>query len=329
MSTTMAGRIPLLCIVGPTAVGKTEVAIELATQLGGEIVSADSMQIYKRMDIGTAKPTPEQRAQARFHLIDYVAPDEPYSVQRYQREAKSAIAEIHERGALPLMCGGTGLYVKAVLDHYVFPPGDGTEGIREQLQQEATQHGPEALHRRLQDSDPDAAAKTPPQNVKRVIRALEVFALTGKPMSRVASVDRSSEIEYNPLLVGICMPRARLYQQIEARVDGMMAAGLLEEVEGLLGDGYGRHLQSMQALGYRQLAAYVAGETSLSDAVDAVKVATRRYAKRQLTWLRPDQRVNWIDLPERQCLWGAVHAILALWHEHMRRDDAARTSLRH
>ncbi len=325
----MAGWIPLLCIVGPTAVGKTEVAIELATQLGGEIVSADSMQIYKRMDIGTAKPTPEQRAQARFHLIDYVAPDEPYSVQRYQREAESAIAEIHERGALPLMCGGTGLYVNAVLDHYVFPPGDGTEGIREQLQQEATQHGPEALHRRLQDIDPDTAAKTPPQNVKRVMRALEVFALTGKPMSRVASVDRSSEIEYNPLLVGTCMPRARLYQQIEARVDAMMAAGLLEEVEGLLGDGYGRHLQSMQALGYRQLAAYVAGEASLSEAVDAVKVATRRYAKRQLTWLRPDQRVNWIDLPERKCLWGAVHAILALWHEHMRRDDAARTSLRH
>ncbi|MFQ5811068.1 MAG: tRNA (adenosine(37)-N6)-dimethylallyltransferase MiaA [Armatimonadota bacterium] len=311
----MADRIPLLCIVGPTATGKTEIAIDVARRLGGEIVSADSMQIYRRMDIGTAKPTAAEREQAAFHLIDFVEPDQPYSVQQYQGAAEAAIRSIHQRGALPILCGGTGLYVSAVLDHYVFPPGDGTEGIREQLEEDARRHGPQALHRRLHEIDPDTAARTSPQDIKRVIRALEVFALTGEAISRAASVDPHSEMQYTVAVFGISMPRAGLYHRIEQRVDAMMDAGLLDEVAGLLRDGYGRHLQAMQAIGYRQLAAHLAGETSLSDGVAAVKRDTRRYAKRQLTWLRRDERVRWIDVLQHGGAQEVAGAIAAKWRD--------------
>ncbi|MGD8237476.1 MAG: tRNA (adenosine(37)-N6)-dimethylallyltransferase MiaA [Armatimonadota bacterium] len=311
----MADRIPLLCIVGPTATGKTRISIELARALGGEIVSADSMQIYRRMDIGTARPTATEREQATFHLIDFVEPDRPYSVQQYQGAAEAAIRSIHQRGALPILCGGTGLYVSAVLDHYVFPPGDGTEGTREQLEEDARRHGPEALHRRLQQIDPEAAARTSPRDVKRVVRALEVFALTGETISRAASVDPHSEMQYTVAVFGICMPRPGLYQRIEQRVDAMMEAGLLDEVAGLLREGYDRRLQAMQAIGYRQLAAHLAGETSLSDAIAAVKRDTRRYAKRQLTWLRRDERVRWTDVLEHGGAQKVADAIAAKWRD--------------
>jgi len=322
----MAGEIPLLCVVGPTAVGKTEIAIELAGELGGEIVSADSMQIYKRMDIGTAKPAAAERTRARFHLIDFVEPDEPYSVQQYQRDAEAAIAAIHGRGALPIMCGGTGLYVNAVIDRYVFPPGDGAEGIRERLGQEAARDGPEALHRRLQEVDPETAARTHARNVKRVIRALEVYALTGQPISRVASVDPDGEMEYSILLMGLRRPRDELYQRIEARVDAMMGAGLLDEVAALVRSGCDRRLQSMQAIGYRQLAAHIVGELSLRDAVAAAKRDTRRYAKRQMTWFRRDRRVRWIDVSDRSGAGEAAGAIAAMWQAQARRRDG--TALR-
>ncbi len=314
----MAGKIPLLCIIGPTATGKTGIAIEVARDLGGEIVSADSMQIYRHMAIGTAKPTAAERARARFHLVDFVEPDEPYSVQQYQGDAEAAIEEIHGRGALPILCGGTGLYVSALVDRYVFPPGVRTDGLREQLEREAEQDGPEALHRRLQDVDPETAAKTHPRNVRRVIRALEVHALSGEPISRVASVDPHGEIQYTVKQFGICMPRAELYQRIDARVDAMMAGGLLDEVTALVERGFGRALQSMQAIGYRQLAGHIADGTPLDDAVAAVKRDKRRYAKRQLTWFRRDQRMRWIDVSEYEGAREAAEVVVAEWRPHTR-----------
>ncbi|MFQ6131237.1 MAG: tRNA (adenosine(37)-N6)-dimethylallyltransferase MiaA [Armatimonadota bacterium] len=288
--------VPLLVIVGPTAVGKTAVAIEVARRLGGEIVSADSMQIYLGLDVGTAKPTAEERRRARFHLIDCADPAQPYSVQQYQRDAEAAIADIHARGKLPILCGGTGLYVSAVVDHYVFPPGGEDSGLRESLQAEAERLGPEALHQRLAQVDPAAAAKIHPHNVKRVIRALEAYSVSGRPISELQAVDAAPRLRYNDRPFGLTMPRELLYARIEQRFARMVEEGLVAEVERLLAQGLSPECQALQALGYRHLAAALRGRGTVAEALRLAERDTRRYAKRQYTWFRRDQRVQWVDV---------------------------------
>jgi len=296
MNDQAPGAIPLLTIVGPTAVGKTAVAIEVARRLDGEIVSADAMQVYIGLDIGTAKPTAEERQQARFHLIDCVDPTEPYTVQQYQRDAEAAIADIHSRGKLPILCGGTGLYVSAVVDHYLFPPGGKGTGLRASLEGEAERLGPEALHQRLAVVDPAAAARIHPRNVRRVIRALEACSLSGRPLSELQTVDVVPRLRYNHHAFGLTMPRQVLYARISERFERMVAAGLVQEVERLVERGVSPNCQALQALGYRHVAAAWQGLLTVEEALRLAQRDTRRYAKRQYTWFRRDRRVCWVDV---------------------------------
>lgn len=288
--------IPLLGIVGPTAVGKTAVAIEVARRLEGEIVSADSMQVYLGLDIGTAKPTPEEQQRARFHLIGFVDPAQRFTVHEYQRHAQAAIADINGRGKLPILCGGTGLYVSAVVNRYVFPPGGEDSGLRESLQTEAERVGPGAMHERLVEVDPVAASRIHPRNVRRVIRALEAHALSGRPISELQAVDGAPGVRYNYHPFGLTMGRELLYARIGERFKRMVAAGLVGEVERLLEQGLSPDCQALQALGYRHIAAALREGLPTEGALRLAERDTRRYAKRQYTWFRRDGRVRWVDV---------------------------------
>jgi tRNA dimethylallyltransferase len=292
--TTTASTPRLLIIVGPTAVGKSAVAVRVAERVGREIVSADSMQIYRQMDIGTAKPSAEERARVRHHLIDIIEPDVPYSVAQYQADADRAIAEVRARGRVPMLVGGTGLYVQAVWDGLDFPIAGPDREFRAAMQAEAQRLGTAALHARLAEIDPAAAARIHPNDQKRIIRALEVHHLTGQPISRFHR--RREGPRYHALAFGLKMPRRELNQRIDARIDDMMSAGLLDEVRGLLDRGYHEGLISMKALGYQQLAEHLRGRCELSAAVERFKTATHQFAKRQMTWFRRDRRIRWIDL---------------------------------
>lgn len=283
-------RIPLLVIGGPTACGKTEAALRVAEALEGEIVSADSMQIYRSMDIGTAKPTPEERARAPIHLIDFVDPRDGYTVADFQRDARAAICGIHSRGRLPILCGGTGLYLRAVLGHLLFPPDPSQlEGIRRSLSREAERLGQAEMYRRLVEIDPDAAGRIEPNDTRRVLRALEVIEMTGRPFSAQQQIDATPGVDYNSACFVLTRPRERLYEGIERRVDDMLEAGWRQEVEALARLGCTRVSQAMQAIGYRHLMAHLAGETAYPETVRLIKRDTRRFAKRQLTWLRAER----------------------------------------
>lgn len=290
---------PLLVILGPTATGKTDVGLLVAEVLGGEIVSADSMQVYRGMDIGTAKPGPEQLARVPHHLIGIIAPDEPFSVADYQARADASIADIRHRGRLPVVVGGSGLYLRALVDRMSFPIAPPDPCLRQRLAEEAREVGSAALHARLAEVDPESAARIHPRDLKRIIRAFEVYAQTGLPRSQAQAVDPGREVRYNARRFGLWLPRTELYRRIEERVERMLAAGLVEEVKRLLDQGYGEHLVSMQGLGYAQIAAYLRGECDLAEAVRRLKRDTRRFAKRQLTWFRRDQRIEWVDVAER------------------------------
>jgi tRNA dimethylallyltransferase len=285
-------RIPLLVLAGPTATGKTALAIALARHLGGEIVSADSRQIYRGMDIGTAKPTAEQRALVPHHLLDVVAPDESYTLAQYQADAQAAIAAIHGRGQLPLLVGGTGLYIRAVVENLAIPQVPPNPELRQQLEVEATRQGIAALHARLAALDPSGAARIDPANPRRVIRALEVTLLTGQPFSAQQGTRPSP---YRPFFLGLNGPREVLYQRADQRVDAMLAAGLVEEVQRLNAAGYDWRLPSMSSLGYQEIASYLRGETSLEAAVERLKFNTHHYIRRQLTWFRAEPRLHWLD----------------------------------
>lgn len=303
------GRLPLVVICGPTATGKTETGILVARELGGEVVSADSMMVYRGMDIGTAKPTREERQGVPHHLIDIVDPDAAFSVALYQELAEKRIADIHARGRLPLLVGGTGLYIRAVVDRYRFVAAP-DPALRRRLAEEARAAGPDALHARLAAVDPVAAARIHPHNVRRVIRALEVYYRTGEPISRFQDLDGYTAAKYRLWMFGLTMEREQLYRRIEERVDRMIEAGLVEEVRRLLERGYSRGLTSMQALGYKEIAAYLQGEVTLEEAVRLIKRNTRRFAKRQLTWFRRDPRIKWLDVDALGGPSGAAREII-------------------
>lgn len=299
-------RIPVLVIGGPTATGKTAAAVEVAQSHGGEIVSADSMQIYRRLDVGTAKPTPEEAARAVFHLVDIVEPTATYTAADFQRDADAAIRDIRSRGRLPIVCGGTGLYLRALLGGLTFPPGaePETDEIRERLTREAKTQGAAALHARLAAVDPATAARLPVADTRRVIRALEVWEHTGEPFSALARVDESRKLLYNARTFVLTCPRPLLYERIEARVDVMMAQGWVEEVETLRAEGVTLQHQSMQAIGYRHLQHWLDEGGDLADAVSVIKRDTRRFAKRQLTWFRKE--------PATYLEWGGATPFAAV-----------------
>ena len=294
--------VPLLVIAGPTASGKTEAGVGIAARGGGELVCADSKQIYRGMDVGTAKPTAEERERVPIHLIDFVPPAQEYNVATFQRDARGVILDIHGRGRLPILCGGTGLYVRAVLEHLKFPPVPQTgvsaptrdASIRQELQQEAEEFGSERLHARLAKIDPVSARIISPGDARRIIRALEVYRLTGQPISAVQAVDEAPSIDYNTARYVLTAPRDVLFDSIEGRVDGMMAAGWLDEMAALRERGLATSHQSMQAIGYRHLLEHLDGRRDLAQTVHLIKRDTRRFAKRQMTWLRRESGFAWL-----------------------------------
>jgi len=311
MTVAMHGR-PLVAIVGPTAVGKTALALRLADELPVEVVSADSRQVYRYMDIGTAKPTVEERLRVRHHLLDVVEPDETFTLAQYQELAYAAIDDIQRRGRLPLLVGGTGLYVKAVLEGLSIPRVKPDHRLREQLYAEAAAKGYETLHRRLHELDPVAAERIDARNVRRVVRALEVCYLVGKPIS---SLQRASPPPYRILRIGLTMPRHLLYRRIDERVERMLAAGLVEEVRSLVERGYDYHLPAMSGLGYRQIGMYLRGEVSLEEAVALIKRQTRRFVRQQANWFRKDDpSIVWFDAsnPIFEDILARIKAFLAL-----------------
>lgn len=284
----------VLAVVGATATGKTEVGILLAETLGAEIISADCMAVYRGMDIGTAKPTPEQQRRVRFHLIDVCNPDEPFSVARFQQMALEAIRQIRQRGALPMVVGGTGLYVKALLDGFHIPPAAANEALRQQLWQEVRRLGSAALHARLQEVDQQAASRIHPNDAVRIIRALEVYHTTGRPISEWQRRQPPPEVG-RVRRFGLTMPRELLYRRINERVEKMIAQGWLEEVRRLLEAGYSPDLSAMRSLGYGELVQVIQGKLLLQEAIALIQRETRRFAKRQLTWFRADKQIEWID----------------------------------
>ena len=284
----------LICLLGPTAVGKTEIAIRLAQRLNAEIISVDSRQIYRQMDIGTAKPTPEERQAARHHLIDCIDISQPFSVADYQSLADTAIADIQNRGKRVLLVGGAGLYFRAIVDGLFEGPG-ADPALRKRLEGEVAQFGVDALHDRLRVCDPESADRIHPNNIVRVIRALEVYELTGTPMSQLQQQWHPERQRYPFIAFGLTMPRALLYCRIEQRVDVMLANGLIAEVESLLAAGYGRDTIALRSFGYKELIAYLDGDCTYLEAISQLEQNTRRFAKRQLTWFRKDTRIGWLD----------------------------------
>jgi tRNA dimethylallyltransferase len=308
-----SGESRLLAVVGPTATGKTEVGLLLAEGLDGEIVSADSMQIYRGMDIGTAKPTAEQRARVPHHLIDILDPTEPFSVADYRARADAALAGIRQRARQPILVGGSGLYVCAVIQEMDFSNVPPDPDFRRELEREARGQGSHVLHQRLADVDPAAAARLHPNDTRRIIRALEVAKGRGGAAEGARQVDLKTAERYNTRQFGLTLGREELYRRIDARVDRMIAAGLAEEVRSLLDHGCDESLVSMKGLGYAQLAPHVRGEISFDEAVRRLKRDTRRFAKRQLTWFRADPRIEWIDVEEAGGPGGVAETISRKW----------------
>lgn len=286
----------ILVICGPTASGKSELAVRLARLLDGEIVNADSMQIYRGMDIGTAKPTLVERGGIPHHLLDVADPDRNFSAADFAEEAAAAIAGIAGRGRCPIVVGGTGLYIRALLHGLVDSPG-GSEKVRGELRREARALGNRAMLERLRAVDPELASTIHPNNLVRIIRGLEAYQTTGVPLSRSQREHGFARRRYATLKIGIRTERLELYDRIEKRVDGMLAAGLPDEVRRLLRAGFHRELKAMRAIGYKEICAFLAGELSLEEATLLIKRDSRRYAKRQITWFNADQEIIWLEYP--------------------------------
>ena len=301
--TSSESRVPspglprLVIVQGPTATGKSELAVRLAEQVNGEIVSADSLQVYRGMVIGSAAPGSDLMARVPHHLIGIVEPDTPFTAADFAREAGLAIAGILQRGGVPFVVGGTGLYIRALLGGLIDVPAGDAE-LRGELAAWAERDGIEALIRELVQVDPESAARLHPNDRVRIIRALEISRITGKPLSRLTSEHGFRDARYEVLKIGLTRERAELYRRVEVRVDQMLTAGLVDEVRGLLASGFPPELKSMSAIGYKEVCRYLAGEIPIAEATVLIKRDTRHYVKRQLTWFFRDSATNWFEYPE-------------------------------
>ena len=291
----MNPRQPLIVLLGPTAVGKSQVAVELASRLGTEIISADSRQIYRGMDIGTAKPGLMDRSRVVHHLIDQADPHEIFTAGQFREKAQVIISDLQRQGRIPIVVGGTGLYIKLLVKGLWSGPSANWE-LRNQLREEESKIGAGTLHRRLCLIDSEAARRINPADLLKIIRAIEVFEETGKPLSSFHAEHQFNDSPYDVIAIGLRRSRLDLYERIEKRIDAMLDSGFLEEVEGLLKQGYSSELSSMKGLGYRQIIGYFNREYDLLEAIRLFKRDTRRYAKRQLTWFNRDESIRWIDL---------------------------------
>jgi len=288
----------IVIITGPTACGKTAVSVEVAKVLGAQIISADSMQIYDRLNIGAAKPTADEMLGIKHHLIGEIPINTPdFSAAEYKRLASERIDNLSNNGILPIVVGGTGLYINALTYPMQFLPPPADMEIRRKLEQSA-ECGNDVLHKKLSEVDPATAARLHPNDEKRIIRALEVYELSGKPFSSFETLQDEAEEPYNALIFALNMPREKLYQRIDMRVDAMLKAGLIDEANAIYNDTTDFSVPALQAIGYKELFAYFRGEYTLSEAVEIIKRESRRYAKRQLTWFRRDKRINWLDMTE-------------------------------
>ena len=284
----------IVVVTGPTATGKTRLAVALAKDFDGEIVSADSMQVYRRMDIGTAKVTPAEAQGVPHRMIDVAEPYESYSVARYVREASACVDDILARGKLPILAGGTNLYIDSLVSGRDFAENEGDNALRERLGAEYDESGGEAMLERLRGFDPERAAKLHPADKRRIVRAIEIYTLTGETITRHDEETKKRPKRYDAVKIALTFAdRAVLYDRINTRVDKMVAAGLFDEVKGLLDRGLSPESTAMQAIGYKEPAAYFRGEMSKDEATELIKLSSRRYAKRQLTWLRRDETVRW------------------------------------
>jgi tRNA dimethylallyltransferase len=288
----------IIVIVGPTAVGKTYVSIELAKKLGTEIISADSMQIYKGMDVGTAKINDEEKQGIRHHMIDLIYPHENYSVSDFKTEAEKNIDEMLSRGKVPVIVGGSGLYVNSLIYDLDFSNAKSNDKLRDYYTYYHQEHGEEALYEKLRKIDPESADKIHMNNVKRVIRALEVYDLTGKKFSETNTDIRKKSSKYDFILIGLSMDRKALYERINQRVDKMIDDGLVEEVKALLDKGFEKNLISMQAIGYKEIIEFLEGNITFDEAVNILKRNTRHFAKRQFTWFLKDENVKWFNIED-------------------------------
>lgn len=286
---------PLVILAGPTAVGKTDLSIRLAKRINGAIISADSMQVYKYMDIGSAKVMPEEMEGVKHYLIDELDPSDEFNIVRFQQMAKAALEEIYANGQIPIVAGGTGFYIQALLYDIDFTHQDSDEAFRREMADFAAEHGAEALHEKLKEIDPVSYETIHANNTKRVIRALEYYRMTGQPISAHNEQEHQKVSPYNFAYFVLTDERAHLYERIDRRVDLMMEKGLVDEVKKLYDMGYHKDMVSMQGLGYKELLSYLNGECTLEEAVYIIKRETRHFAKRQLTWFRRERDVIWLD----------------------------------
>lgn len=290
------GRYPLLVILGPTAVGKTELSLKIAQETDGEIISADSMQIYKEMDIGTAKVSEIDQKSIKHHMIDILNPDFNFSVADYKEKVDKIIPEIIKRDHLPILAGGTGLYIKAVIDGFLFPDMNKDYELRKKLKEYADKYGNKYIHNKLKKIDPQLAENVHPNDIKRVIRGIEVYKQTGKTLTHYKKLQKKRPDRYNALKIGLKRNRQELYKRINKRVDIMLEKGLIEEVKKLLNNGYNISSTAMQGLGYKEIIGYLEGEYDLKEAIRILKRDTRRFAKRQISWFKRDPEIKWFNL---------------------------------
>ncbi|MBU5254828.1 tRNA (adenosine(37)-N6)-dimethylallyltransferase MiaA [Tissierella praeacuta] len=292
----MKDKDNLFILIGPTAIGKTALSVELAKRINGEIISADSMQIYKYMNIGSAKITKEEMENIPHHLIDIIFPNEDFTVADFKNNAVKLIKDINNRGKLPIVAGGTGLYINSLVYNLNFTQVAPNEEIRVKLESLGDKHGNEYLHQELEKIDIESAEKISVNDRKRIIRAIEIFEITGKPMSEHNKNFRVPVEDYNLVMIGLNMDRKELYNRINLRVDIMIEEGLVEEVNNLLKMGYNKELVSMQGIGYKEILMYLEGNISLEKSIELIKQGSRNYAKRQLTWFRRDNRIKWVNV---------------------------------